>query len=153
MFHPGPERITSTKGMTMANILIVDDSSILRAILRAALEHMGHQVVGEATSGDEALVMYKELRPDLVTLDIMMSTGNGLDYLAKLIELDALARVVMVTALSQEQLKQQAFEAGATGFVKKPFDIDLLRHQIDVALAAPVRGAHGTQERTPCQHE
>lgn len=137
----------------MASILTVDDSGILRDILRAGLESLGHEVVGEASCGAEALERYRQLRPDLVTLDIIMAGGSGLDYLEKILQTDALARVVMVTALSQEKLKQEALAAGAIGFITKPFEIELLRSEIEAAISKPPDVAQRAQELLPCRHE
>lgn len=86
----------------MAKILIVDDSKTSRKILRNILEDSGHEVVGEAINGEEAVVKYKELQPDITTMDITMPVMDGLQALKEIMDTDKNAKVVMVTAAGQK---------------------------------------------------
>ena len=105
-------------------ILIVDDALIMRTMLRDILEEGGFEVVGEALEGNEAVEKYRTLEPDLVTLDIVIPEPNGLDVLRRIMEMDAVARVVMISALGQEALVEEAEQLGAKGYIVKPFKED-----------------------------
>lgn len=105
----------------MSTFVIVDDASFMRGALRHIVETAGHDVLGEADNGEDAIALCRELRPDLVTLDILMP---GMDGLATLDALKAEwpeARVVMVSALDHEEKRDEAARLGAAGFIRKPF--------------------------------
>jgi len=105
----------------VATIMIVDDAAFMRGSLKYIIESAGHNVVGMAKDGQEALKLYREVKPDIVTLDILMSGMDGLTAL-KAIKKDASgAKVVMVTALGQEEKQEEAFKLGASGYIRKPF--------------------------------
>jgi two-component system chemotaxis response regulator CheY len=108
----------------MARILVADDASFMRQMIREILEAEGHEVVGEASDGVEALEEYERLKPDLVTMDIVMPRCSGLDAVRGIMKVDKDARVVMCSALGQEALVTEALEAGATDFIVKPFKPD-----------------------------
>ena len=110
----------------MARVLVVDDAAFMRKVLTDALAAGGHEVVGEAGDGDAALAAYRELGPDLVTLDITMPGKDGLAALRELMELDPAARVVICSALGQETKVLDAIKAGAKDFVVKPFERERL---------------------------
>ncbi len=101
-------------------LLVVDDSALSRRTLRRILEAAGHSVV-EAEEGMAALELYFIEKPDLVFLDLVMKGMYGLDVLAKLRELDAEARVVVASADIQTTTREMVEEAGARGFINKPF--------------------------------
>ncbi len=105
----------------MAKILIVDDSRTSRNILTNILESAGHEVVGTGANGEEGYLKYKELKPDLVTMDITMPVMDGLEAL-KLIKRDETAKVIMITAAGQKEKMIEAVKHGATEFITKPFD-------------------------------
>jgi len=105
----------------MAKILIVDDAAFMRGSLKYIVENAGHSVVGTAKDGQEALELYREVKPDIVTLDILMSGMDGLSALEALKEEDAGAKVIMVTALGQEEKQEEARKLGASGYIRKPF--------------------------------
>lgn len=90
-------------------------------MLREILEQAGYDVVGEATTGVEAVDRYKELRPDLVTLEVVMPDIGGIDAVRAMIEYDPEARILMCSALGQQALMAEATAAGAREFVVKPF--------------------------------
>ena len=108
----------------MSRILIVDDSRTSRKILRSIVEDAGHDVVGEAMDGQDGVNKYKEMRPDLVTLDITMPVMDGLEALKCIREVNAEAKVIMVTAAGQQNKMIDAIKLGATEFVTKPFEPD-----------------------------
>jgi len=102
-------------------VLIVDDNDLTRDLIRALLTEMGHQVVGEAENGDEAIKVYTAQRPELVLMDLIMPGKNGLEALAEIKAIDPAARVVMVTAVKQDILSGQLIGKGAIGVLHKPF--------------------------------
>jgi len=108
----------------MAKILIVDDSRTSRKILRGILENAGHEVIGEAVNGDDGFLKYKELKPDIVTMDITMPVTDGIQALRLIRHLDKEAHVVMITAAGQKEKMIQALKDGADEFITKPFDAD-----------------------------
>jgi two-component system chemotaxis response regulator CheY len=105
----------------MARILVVDDAAFMRRMVIDVLQSGGHEVVGEAGNGNEALARFQELRPDVTTLDITMPEKDGLTALREIIALDPAAKVVMCSALSQESKVLEAVKAGAKDFIAKPF--------------------------------
>lgn len=105
----------------MAKILIVDDASFMRGSLKFVVESGGHEVVGMAKNGKEALEMYTKFKPDMVTLDILMKEMDGITALKEIIKRDPKAKVVMVTALGLEEKQKEAQSYGASGFIRKPF--------------------------------
>jgi len=105
----------------VAKILIVDDAAFMRGSLKYIVEGAGHSVVGMAKEGQEALKLTRELKPDIVTLDILMSGMDGLTALKSIKKEDSGAKVIMVTALGQEEKQEEAFNFGASGYIRKPF--------------------------------
>ncbi len=102
-------------------ILIVDDALFMRGVLKGMLEKNGYDVVGEASNGVEAIQKYRELRPDLVTLDITMPDMTGLAALRAIKEIDGNARVIMCSAMGQSAMIMEAIRNGAIDFIIKPF--------------------------------
>ena len=94
----------------MARILIVDDSRTSRRMLTNILERFGHEVVGEAKNGEEGIEKYRELKPDIVTLDITMPVMDGLGALDLIMEEDPMANVIMVTAAGQKERNIHCFQ-------------------------------------------
>lgn len=108
----------------MASILIVDDSKFMRHMLSDILTGEGHEIVGEAENAMEAAELYKMLKPDLVTLDIIMPEVEGTDAVSALktmIRANPLAKVVMVSAMGYEEVVDECIQAGAKDFIVKPF--------------------------------
>lgn len=105
----------------MAKVLIVDDAAFMRGSLEFIVKNTGHEVVGAAKDGKEAIELYKSLKPDLVTLDILMKEVDGLKTLEAIMRHDPKAKVVMITALGQEEKQKQAERLGAKGYIRKPF--------------------------------
>ena len=105
----------------MARILVADDASFMRQMIREIVEAEGFEVCGEASDGVEAVEEYKRLHPDVVTMDIVMPRKSGIDAVRGIMELDRTACIVMCSALGQETLVTEALEAGARDFIVKPF--------------------------------
>ena len=103
-------------------VLVVDDSLVMREMIKNTLCKDGFVLAGEASNGLEALEQYKALKPDLVTMDIVMPQEHGIDALKKIFEFDKNARVIVVSGLHQKSLLMEALEAGARDYVIKPFD-------------------------------
>lgn len=118
----------------MARILIVDDSRTTRRILKQILENMGHEVVGEAGNGEEGIALYKELRPDLTTMDITMPIVDGIEALRQIREHDPQAKVLMVSAAGQKHKVLEAMKCGAAEFLLKPFEEEDIIERISSVL-------------------
>jgi len=123
----------------MARILIVDDSGMSRRTLRKILEPEGH-VLSEATDGMSALERFFIDRPNLVMLDLTMTGMYGIDVLKKLKEIDPGVRVVVASADIQASTRAMVIEAGATGFINKPFDIERVLKAVNGALEESTGG-------------
>jgi two-component system, chemotaxis family, chemotaxis protein CheY len=119
----------------MARVLVVDDAAFMRKVVSDALASGGHEVVGEAGNGTEAVQRYQELSPELVTLDITMPEKDGLEALGEIISLDPGARVLMCSALGQEAKVIESIQKGAKDFVVKPFQPAQLLEAAAKALA------------------
>jgi two-component system chemotaxis response regulator CheY len=118
----------------MARVLIVDDAAFMRKVLGDALTGGGHEIVGECANGDEAVQLFQELRPDVVTLDITMPDKDGMAALKEILGVDPGARVIMCSALGQETKVLESIKAGAKDFVVKPFEPDRLLDAVGKAL-------------------
>ncbi len=118
----------------MARVLVADDASFMRQMIREIIEAEGHEVVGEASDGDEVIEEFKRLQPDVTTMDIVMPRRSGIDAVKGIIELDAGACVVMCSALGQETLVQEAMAAGARDFIVKPFKPDAVLQTLSKVL-------------------
>ena len=118
----------------MAKILIVDDSKTSRRFLRNMLEEAGHQIVGEAVNGQEGIDKYKQLKPDLVTMDITMPVLDGIEAVGEIMEYDADAKVIMVTAAGQKTNMVEALKRGAGDFIQKPFESEVILKVVEKVL-------------------
>ena len=119
----------------MARVLVVDDAAFMRKMVSDALAKGGHEVVGEASNGVEAVESYQALRPDITTLDITMPEKDGLSALKEIMALDPTARVVMCSALGQESKVLESIKLGARDFVVKPFQAERVLEAVGKALA------------------
>jgi two-component system chemotaxis response regulator CheY len=106
----------------MKRLLIVDDALLMRKMIGDVAAEAGWEVAGEACNGRQAVELYNRLRPDLVTMDVVMPELSGLEALRQIRTADPEAKVVMVTALDQKQTLMDSIEAGAIDFIVKPFD-------------------------------
>ena len=105
-------------------ILIADDSAFMRLTLRDILTKGGYDVAGEAETGEEAVKQAKHLKPDLITMDIVMVGGGGIEAVKNLIGHDPRVKILMVSAMGQQALMIEAIQAGAQGFITKPFNAE-----------------------------
>lgn len=121
----------------MGTLLIVDDASFMREALRHIVEAAGHKVVGEAGDGEEAIALCRRLKPDVVTLDILMPGMDGLDALDALKAEWPQARVIMVSALDHDEKRREAEGLGAAGFIHKPFRQQEVADELARVLARP----------------
>jgi two-component system chemotaxis response regulator CheY len=119
----------------MAKVLIVDDAKFMRTLVKDALTAVGHEIVAEAENGNEAVQLYKQHRPDLTTMDITMREKDGIEAAEEILKFDPSARVIMVTALGQENLLTKAIKLGVRDFVVKPFPADRLQKAAEKALS------------------
>ena len=112
-------------------VLIVDDAAFMRIKLKDILEKNNYEVVGEAQNGIEAIEKYKELSPDIVTMDITMPEMDGVEALKEIKALDADAKILMCSAMGQQSMVMDAIRAGAVDFIVKPFDTERVIHALD----------------------
>ncbi len=107
---------------TPYRVLVVDDSAFVVKQLTQFFISAKYEVIGTAENGEEGLLKFKEMKPDLVTLDITMPKMDGLTALSKIIEYDNAAKVIMVSALGKEDMVKKALLAGAKNYITKPLD-------------------------------
>ena len=115
----------------MARIMIVDDAAFMRITIKNMLKRSNHEVVGEAENGLVAIERYKELKPDIVTMDITMPEMDGITSLREIMKIDPNAKVIMVTAMGQEAMVRDAILSGAKRFIVKPFKEEGIISAID----------------------
>jgi len=143
--EPGAAKPPKGDRCPVARILVVDDAMFMRVTLRNILTKAGHEVVGEADNGEEAIARYRQLQPDLVTMDITMPKMDGITAVKRIVESDPTARIVMCTAMGQKSMVLDAIEAGAKDFIVKPFEPERVIEGVDKVLtaqpSAPERGA------------
>jgi len=110
-------------------VLIVDDAIFMRNYIKGILEKEGYEICGEASNAPEAIRKYKELKPDLLTMDIIMpkiEELDGLGAIKKILEFSPLAKIIVISAVGEEPLVKEAIAIGAKGFLVKPFKPDNL---------------------------
>lgn len=114
----------------MPTVLVVDDALFMRVAIGNMLKDWGFEVVGEASNGKEAIALYEQLRPDLVTMDVTMPVMTGDEALKHIIAIDSNAKVIMITALGQHKKIKMAIENGAKDFIAKPFNPEQLKTMV-----------------------
>jgi len=116
-------------------ILIVDDAQFTRNMLKNIINKTNYsQVVGEASNGNEAIAAYQKLKPDLVTMDLVMPEKGGIETIQELINIDKAATIVVVSALGQEALVLEAAKKGAKDFIQKPYKSEQIVEVMDRVL-------------------
>lgn len=115
----------------MAKILVVDNASFMRNSLKYIVETAGHEVVGMAQDGSEAIKLYKELKPDVTLMDVLMEGMDGIQALENIRKEDSKAKVIMVTALGQENMVERAKELGSVGYIRKPFKVAEIINEVE----------------------
>ncbi|MDR0863187.1 MAG: response regulator [Oscillospiraceae bacterium] len=105
----------------MAKVLIVDDAAFMRISIKTMLTRNGYEIAGEADNGRSGIERFKQLAPDIVTMDITMPEMNGLDALREIMRINPAAQVIMVSAMGQESMVRDSIISGARGFIVKPF--------------------------------
>ncbi|MGE5576273.1 MAG: response regulator [Syntrophothermus sp.] len=116
-------------------ILIIDDAAFMRTMLKDILTKGGYEVVGEAESGTNAIEKFKELQPDLVTMDITMPEMDGISAVKEIKKINPNAVIIMCSAMGQQAMVIDAIQAGAKDFVVKPFQPDRVLDAVKKALA------------------
>ncbi|NJP36342.1 response regulator [Alkalicoccus luteus] len=115
-------------------VLVVDDAAFMRMMIKDILEKNGFIIAGEAADGAQALEMYKELSPDLVTMDITMPEMDGISSLKEIKKHDPDANVIMCSAMGQQAMVIDAIQAGARDFIVKPFQADRVLEAINKSV-------------------
>ena len=118
----------------MSRVLIVDDAAFMRMMLKNILTKAGFEVAGEAANGNEAIERYKDLLPDLVTMDITMPEMDGLQALKSIKTIDPKAKVIMASAMGQQSMVIEAIQSGAVDFIVKPFNEERVIEAIKRAI-------------------
>ncbi len=107
---------------TKMKIMVVDDAIFMRRMLADILKQGGYEVVAEAANGKDGVQQYKKNKPDMVTMDIIMPQMGGIDAVKEIVKSDGKAKILMVSAMGQQQLVVEAIQAGAKDFIVKPFE-------------------------------
>ena len=103
-------------------VLIIDDAKFVRNLIKKVVEKMDFaEVIGEASNGLEGVSLYKKLKPDLVTMDLVMPDSNGIDAIEQIIKFDQDAKIIVISAIGQEMSVLEATSRGAKDYIKKPF--------------------------------
>lgn len=122
----------------MKRILIVDDTFFIRETIKRMIDGEGFTVVGEADNGEDAVALYREHQPDIVTMDITMPIKNGLEATKEICEAFPEAKILMVTAVGQQKNVITALENGAKDFMTKPFTqerlVETLKRLVEVEV-------------------
>lgn len=122
----------------MARIMIVDDALMMRKTLRRILEKAGHEIVGEAVNGDQAIANYAKCWPDLVTMDLTMPGLGGIEAIKHIVAADPAASIIVVSALGQKHIIFDALQNGAKNYVLKPIAEDKLLSVVNLVLEQTV---------------
>jgi two-component system, chemotaxis family, chemotaxis protein CheY len=116
-------------------IMLVDDTKFMRMMLANILKPKGYEIIAEAGDGLEAVDKYKQLKPDLVTMDVVMPHMDGIEAVRNIVASDSGARVIMVTAVGQDSKVKEAIEAGARGYIVKPFQAPQVIEEVEKILS------------------
>ncbi len=145
--EPKGSRVVEPKGSRLnegglrlpRTVMVVDDVAFVRKTLTEILAGAHYQVVGEATDGAQAVNMYRQLRPDVVTMDVVMPQMSGIEATRKILKIDKDAKIVVITAMGQESLVMDAINVGARDYILKPFSADDVLRTVERAIAGDDR--------------
>ncbi|NOU97163.1 response regulator [Paenibacillus sp. LMG 31456] len=118
----------------MARIMVVDDSMFMRLMIKNILSELGHEIVAEASNGLEAVALFLQHSPDLVTLDITMPEMDGITALKEIKSYKSDSKIIMVSAMGQQSFVIQTITLGASDFITKPFDKDRVAEAVKKVL-------------------
>ena len=116
-------------------VMLVDDTKFMRMMLANILKPKGYEIVAEAEDGLQAIEKYNQLKPDLVTMDIVMPHMEGIEAARNIVASDRNAKIIMVTAVGQESKVKEAIEAGARGYIVKPFQAPQVIEEVEKVLS------------------
>ncbi|MCF8009917.1 MAG: response regulator [Clostridiales bacterium] len=116
-------------------VLIVDDAAFMRMMIKNIITEQGFEVAGEAEDGQQAVNMYADQKPDLVTMDITMPELDGIEAVKKIMESDSNAKIIMCSAMGQQAMVMEAIQAGAKDFIVKPFQQDRIMQAIERVMS------------------
>ncbi len=115
-------------------VLIVDDAVFMRMMIKDILEKNGFEIIGEASNGASAVEEYKNLKPDIVTMDITMPEMDGIQAVKEIRKIDPDAKIIMCSAMGQQAMVMEAIQAGAKDFIVKPFQSDRVVEALNKVL-------------------
>jgi len=118
------------KEMKKVRILLVDDSTYIRTVLGSIITEAGFEVAGEAADGEEAIRKYRNLKPDLVLMDVIMEPMNGMAAMKAILDKDPEANILMVTVLEDKEILADLMRTGAKGYITKPFSKDKIAEKV-----------------------
>jgi YesN/AraC family two-component response regulator len=130
----------------MANILIVDDSQIVRRNLKTILVKAGHEIIAEAENGMQAFNEYEKHKPDLITMDITMPLMDGVQAVKRIMAAHPEAKIIMVSAIDQKNMVLSAIQTGAKHYILKPFEPDKVIAVVNAVLAIQTDGEQPSAE-------
>jgi two-component system chemotaxis response regulator CheY len=119
----------------MTKIMVVDDAAFMRQMLKQIIAELGYEVIADAANGEEAVKMYSQMQPDLVTMDITMPEMDGIEAVRAIRKINPAAKIIMCSAMAQQKLVIDAITAGAKDFVAKPFQAEKIKETIQRVLA------------------
>jgi two-component system chemotaxis response regulator CheY len=128
-------------------VIVVDDITFVRKTISEILTEAHYEVVGEAADGKEAVDLYMKLRPDLITLDLVMPKVTGIEAARQIIRQNSDAKIIMISAMGQENLIVEAINAGVKDYILKPFTAQEILRSIDRVLTLDEH-AHASKSRT-----
>ena len=118
----------------MKKVLVVDDAAFMRMMIKDILQKNGFEVIGEGSNGIQAVELYKQEKPDVVTMDITMPDMDGIEAVKQIKAFDPNAKIIMCSAMGQQSMVMDAIKAGARDFIVKPFQADRVLEAINKVI-------------------